>query len=104
MTKYKIEITRTAKNDLAGISNYIAKELMEPKIAEKLVDKIGSEVFTLEKMPLRGPLVLDERLKQLGIRRIFIENYIVLYIVNAEKKTVQVLRILYNKRNWEALL
>ena len=58
----------------------------------------------LEELPFRNALVLDERLAYQGIRRILIDNYIVFYVVNDEKKIVTVVRILYNRRDWINLL
>ena len=102
--KYIIEITQIAENDLAEIGRYISKELLEPMIAKKLIDRICDEICTLEKMPFRNALVLDRRLSEQGIRKMIIENYTVFYIGDDEKKVVTVVRILYSRREWEPLL
>jgi toxin ParE1/3/4 len=104
MSKYSIEITEPAERDLLEISNYIAKELMEPSIAMKLINKIGDVILDLEEMPFRNGLVLDERLAHLGIRRIIVNNYTVFYIVSEEGNVVTIIRILYSKREWMNLL
>lgn len=104
MSRYCIEITEPAENDLNDIAIYIAKELLEPSIAKKIVNKIGEAIFTLDELPLRFTLVADERLASQGIRKIIIDNYIVFYIVEEDRKIVTVLRILYGKRDWVSLL
>jgi toxin ParE1/3/4 len=104
MSRYNIEITEPAENDLNDIAFYIAKELLEPSIAKKIVNKIGEAIFTLEELPLRFTLVADERLASQGIRKIIIDNYIVFYIVEEDRKIVTVLRILYGRREWVNLL
>lgn len=104
MTRYKIEITESAEKDLLEIGLYIAKELLEPDIARKLVEKISKEIFTLEEMPLRYALVRDERLSQLGIRKTFVDNYTIFYVTDDIKKSVTVIRILFSRRDWIQLL
>lgn len=104
MDRYKIEITEPAENDLLEVGAYIARELLEPDVTKKVVAKIGKEIMKLEELPLRNSLVLDSRLALQGIRRIFIDNYIVFYIVTEESKTVTIVRILYNRRDWINLL
>jgi addiction module RelE/StbE family toxin len=104
MSRYKIEIAEPAENDLYELSNYIAKELLEPDIALRLVDKIGYEIIKLEDMPLRNGLVIDERLAFQGIRRIIVDNYTVFYVVEEEYEIVTIIRILYSRRDWINLL
>ncbi|KNY27632.1 type II toxin-antitoxin system mRNA interferase toxin, RelE/StbE family [Pseudobacteroides cellulosolvens] len=104
MSKFEIEITESAENDLFDIGNYIAKELLEPKIAKKIVDGIGQAIFSLEEMPLRNNLVTDERLALQGIRKILIDNYIIFYTVTEQDKIVTIIRILYGKRDWLNLI
>ena len=104
MSKYDIEITESAENDLFEIGYYIAKELLEPIVARKTVEKIGDEIIKLEEMPFRNALVADKRLALQGIRKIIIDNYIAFYIVSEDPKTVTIIRILYGKRDWINLL
>jgi len=100
MSKYNIEITEPAEKDLYEIGAYVSKELLEPETAKKVISKIAKGVYTLEDMPLRNALVSDERLAYKGIRKIIVDNYLILYIVNEDTKTVTIIRILYCKRNW----
>jgi addiction module RelE/StbE family toxin len=104
MSKYNIEITEPAENDLYEIGSYIAKELLEPEIAKKVVAKIAEAIFKLEDMPLRNAFVADERLSLQGIRKVAIDNYIVFYIANEGSKAVTIIRILYGRRDWINLL
>jgi len=104
MSRYHIEITEPAENDLYEIGYYIAKELLEPENARKIVDKIGEGIIKLEEMPLRNALVNDERLAIQGIRKTIIDNYMVFYIVSEEHKIVTIIRILYGRRDWINLL
>lgn len=104
MGKYNIQITEPAENDLYQIRSYLSEELLEPAIANKLINKIGEAIFTLEEMPVRNAIVSDEKLAAQGIRKIKIENYVIFYIVSEENKMVTILRILYCRRHWVDLL
>lgn len=104
MTRYKIEITQPAENDLREVKRYISNELMEPDTAKRVVAKIGEVIMGLSELPLRNALVADERLAFKGIRKIIIDNFIVFYIVDEENEIVTIIRILYNRRNWIDLL
>lgn len=104
MNKYRIEITKPAENDLSKKGMYIAKELLEPSIAETTINKISGAILTLEEFPYQNALVAEERLGKQGIRKIIIDNYIAFYMVEENHKIVTVIRILYGKRNWMNLL
>jgi len=104
MIKYTIQITQPAENDLRKIGIYISEELLELSTARKVVAKIGEAISTLEELPMRNALLKDDRLALAGIRRILVDNYIVFYIVTQKNKTVTIIRILYNRRDFMNLL
>lgn len=104
MSKFNIEITEPAEKDIYEIRRYITEELLEASIAKKVINKIGETIISLEEYPLRHSLVIDERLSELGIRKILIDNYVIFYIVDEKLKTVTIIRILYGKRDWLSLL
>lgn len=104
MNNYHIDITEPAENDLHEIGHYISRELLEPVIANKVVEKIGDAILTLEELPLRNSLVTDEKLSKRGIRKLLIDNYIVFYLVSEQQRTVTIIRILYGRRDWLNLI
>ncbi|EYE87792.1 translation repressor RelE [Fervidicella metallireducens AeB] len=104
MSAYDIQITEPAERDLYEIGVYISKEFLEPETAKKVISKIAKGINSLENMPLRNSLVADDRLANKGVRKIMVDNYIVFYIVTEESKTVTIIRILYNRRDWINLL
>ncbi|MTI59148.1 MAG: type II toxin-antitoxin system RelE/ParE family toxin [Firmicutes bacterium] len=104
MSSYNIDITKPAEKDLYEIGKYIANELLELDKAVGVVDKIANEIFKLKEMPFRNAIVDDDKLASQGIRKFLIDNYIVFYVVNKEKKKVTIVRILYNRRDWINIL
>ncbi|GHU51263.1 addiction module toxin RelE [Clostridia bacterium] len=104
MKKYKIELTGVAHEDLEDIVIYIAKELKEPTIAQKLHTKIVTEIKKLRVMPERHEMAIDTHLKSLDVRKFYVDNYIVPYTILYDTNTVQILRVLYARRDWKNLL
>jgi addiction module RelE/StbE family toxin len=104
MKQYSIVMTEPAAQDLQQIADYIAKELLEPAAAIKLVNKIKEHVLSLADMPARHALVADEHLAAQGIRQLLIDNYMAFYIVSEKDRTVTIIRILYGRRAWEQFL
>lgn len=101
---YKVIIHSRAEQDLIDIFLYIMEHLKAPDTAQYLYSKIKQQISTLESMPYRCTLVSDEPYKQLGIRKQFVGNYIVFFVVKEEEKEVHVFRILYARREWRSLL
>ncbi|MBP1970084.1 toxin ParE1/3/4 [Virgibacillus natechei] len=101
---YNVVITTPAENDLREIGRYISKELLEPESAQKVIGKIADAIINLEHMPYRNALVHDTRLAKMGIRHLLVGNYIVFYTVIEDRRSVTIIRMLYNKRNWQNLL
>ena len=101
---YKVIIHSRAEQDLMDIFLYITEYLKAPDTAQHLYSKIKQQISTLESMPYRCSLVSDEPYQQLGIRKQFVDNYIVFFVVKEAEKEVHVFRILYGKSEWRNLL
>ena len=104
MEEYRVIISDLAQQDIRNTATYIRDELLEPELAENNTEAILDGIFTLESMPARVPLVRDERLTNMQIRGLLIKNYTVFFRINENQKLVEVVRVLYAKRNWQAIL
>ncbi len=104
MKSYKIEITERTITDIKDVASYIARELLEPKTAEKMLEKFEDGIASLVQMPSRNSLVRDEELAHKGIRRLFVDNYVIFYIIEERESKVTVVRLLYGKRDWVNLI
>jgi len=104
MDVYKVELARSAENDLREIARYIAHQLNEPATALKMVQTIKNAIFKLDTTALAHPLVRVDRLAALGYRPLVVKNYIAFYVVNEKDKLVDVDRILYGQRDWKSIL
>lgn len=104
MNKYKIQFSKDARKDLKDIYVYIKYSLQEPIIAKKLIDKIRKEIYKLEDNPIIYAIIKDEIIKKREIRKIKVNNYIVFYKVEENKSIVEIVRIMYGRRNWTKIL
>ncbi len=104
MMKYQVEIGTQAQDDITNIMRYIGQVLLEPRTAGKLYRLLKEEILSLKQMPERYPYEDDERLRALGIRKLLVKNYKVLYLVDTERQLVQIARVVYAGRDISKLI
>ena len=102
MNKFLIEYSNDSRQDLIEIKRYIKYNLHEPVIASKFINQIKNEVKKIANNPRIYPVIDDELISKLKIRKINVKNYIVFYKI--KDSSINVVRILYEKRNWMKLL
>ena len=100
MRKYNIKVFSLAENDLDEIVDYLAT--LSEQAALRNYDLIMGKIGSLATMPKRCPMAKDTQLRLRGYRTMMVNNYIVFYIINGN--TVEIRRILYSHRQYEALL
>ncbi len=93
MSNYNISYSDEAYDDLRNIFMYIAYELGSRDNAEVQVNRIREAVKRLDRFPKRNPLVPYEPWTSLGMRRLNVDNYVVLYLVDEDHKHIEVVRI-----------
>ena len=104
MGEYRVSVSDSAKKDIRKIVSYIRYDLQEPAIAEKTTEAILDAIFTLEDMPARIGLVNDERLAKKQVRGIRVKNYSAFFSINETLKTVDIIRVIYSRRDWPTML
>ena len=102
MKKYNIEYSMESKQDLIDIKRYIKYNLQEPNTAQKLITKIKREIDNLKDNPEMYSIIDDDIIKRFKIRKLVVDNYIVFYRINDEN--IQIVRVMYGRRNWITLL
>lgn len=102
MYKYNIEYSKESKQDLIEIKKYIKDNLQEPETAQKLINKIRNEINSLKNNPEIYAIIDEDIIRKLEIRKLIIDNYIVFYRI--KNNNIQIVRIMYGRRNWINLL
>ena len=100
MDKYSVKLMSRALQDLNGIYDYIARTLLEPNTALKLVEKIEKGIYSLETMPYRCPERRRGIYANRGYRQLLVGNYAVIYRVDEAKKLVIIVTIRYSASNF----
>ena len=96
---YKVGYSVDALDDLRKIYSYIANELLVPETASAQLSRIRKEVRSLDFMPARYALVDWEPRHSMKMHQLLVDNFIVYYLVDDEKRTVTVVRIFYGGRD-----
>ena len=79
--------------------NYIRIELQSPENASTQLDHLEEQILSLNTMPERYRKYEKEPWKSRGLRVLPVDNYVVLYISDSNKKVVTILRVMYAGRD-----
>ena len=97
--KYHVVISDQAEQDLRGIFEYIAIELLSPENAAGQLDRLADAIQKLALFPDKHRTYEDEPWHSRNLRVLPVDNYCVFYIPSPEKKTVTVIRVIYGGRD-----
>ena len=97
--KYEVEVSEQADRDLREIFEYIAFELQLPENAIGQLNRLEEQILSLDAMPKRYRKYEKEPWKSRGLRVLPVDNYVVLYIPDSDKKVVTILRVMYAGRD-----
>ena len=95
---YEVELSEQADSDLRGIFEYISFELQSPENASGQLDRLEEQILSLDTMPECYRKYEKEPWKSRGFRVLPVDNYVVLYIPDSDKKVVTILRVMYAGR------
>lgn len=95
MSKFRIEYSVLASNDLHSIYNYWAEELDQPQAAKQKTQVIRQQINSLTDSPERNGRIDREPWYSLDIRKMEVQQFIVLYYITPEKSLVRIIRIFY---------
>lgn len=104
VNNYTIKMTPKVADDLDNIYRYISEELFATSEATNILERIEKEIMRLKEFPFSCNYVADEYLRNKGYRKLVVDNYIVFYLTQEEKKQVIIMRVLYGKQKYENLL
>jgi len=101
---YSVDVSDSAEQDLDLIIAYIAQQLAAPKAASDLLDAVYECYDYLESNPYLYEQCRDPKLYSEGYRRAVIKNYILVYKVYEDSKTVVVHRFFYGGQDYTNLI
>lgn len=101
---YKLEFLPVARKDMLEIVSYISRELQNPDAAERLAVELVDAAERVLTFPYAAPAHQPIRPLKQEYRKILVQNYLMFYWVDEEKKLVTVARVIYAKRDYGRLL
>ena len=101
---YSYRITPLARQDLAEIKQFISEELYAPQSAKDLMPAFKKAFEGACRFPQSIPPVTDPKLCGKGYRKIIIKNYIAFVLLDHEKESVDIMRVVYYSRNYQKML
>ena len=104
MRQYRIYITEQAEGQLSSIKNYYIEQLNSPKMAINTLSLLRSGIKKLEFMPYRIKIIDEMPWRELGYRKLKINNYYIYYWINDKKSEVYVIAVIYTKMDQKGQL
>ena len=96
---YKVKFTDHAVAQLQEAVIYISKVLQASTVAKHWAARIKKELASLSTMPARYPLTEEEPWHTEGVHKMSVENFLVYYWIDEEKKIVWITAIVYARRD-----
>lgn len=103
MTQWYITIAEQAERDLRNIYEYIAYTLLEPETAKKQTARIKQAINGLDTLPLRCAAYESELWHSMGLCKILVDNYCVVFMPDTKSESLAVVRIIYAGRTVDNL-
>ena len=101
---YKLVITELAHQDLDRIVSYIVVQLSNSKAAGDFLDEVRACYGFLKSTPMMYERCQDRRLGEDGYRKAVIKNYVLVYKISEESKTVSIMRFFYSAQDYTKLI
>ena len=99
MDKYTVMLYAKAYRDIEDIYEYIAITKAAPQNAKGQTDRIWDAIKTLEEYPQSHQDRLEGRYAGKKYKQLLIDNYIAIFRIDEENKTVYVVTVQYLGRN-----
>lgn len=99
MNRYRIELTPKAYRDIEDIYAYIAVQKESPSTGKQQTDRIWRKIKSLEYFPQSHQERIVGKYANKGYRQLLIDNYIAVYRIDEENKSVYIITVQYFGRN-----
>jgi plasmid stabilization system protein ParE len=99
MDKYNVKLNKRAFKDINSIFEYIALEKLSPENAKEQTDRIWKALKSLDTFPQSRQERNEGRYAGKGYRQLIIDNYIAIFRIDDNAKTVYIVTVQYQGRN-----
>lgn len=89
-----------AKEDLEAIFRYISIDLSNPEAASRLINKFESKFNRMMDYPESYPLLEYKNIDIDGLRKCFVDDFLIVFYINSEKNRIEIVRILHTRQDF----
>lgn len=104
INKFTICPSANFKEELKSIIYHIRVRLKEPLVAEKLYNNIVKKISSLSFMPERYTRIYSSKDKTRNIRKLPVNNYLIIYEINKNTGQVFILHIFHCSQDYILIL
>lgn len=101
MKQYSVFLSAAAEKDMLDVYRYMAEVLSVPQTGTLYLEKFQDAVEGLQVFPGRFKKVFTMNSREIRFCRV--ENYLIFYCIDEMRERVDVIRILYSRRDYKAL-
>lgn len=101
---YQVEYLPSARQDMVEIIRYISHELCSPAAADKLSLEFIEAADRLQLFPYANTAYIPIKPLKHEYRKLPVQNYLMFYWVDEERKRVTIARVIYARRDYEKLI
>lgn len=101
---YKLEYLPAARKDMLDIVRYISQTLQNPDAAEHLAEEMIDAAESVLEFPYSTSVYHPIRPLKHEYRKIHVQNFLMFYWIDEDKKLVTIARVVYAKRDYGRLL
>lgn len=101
---YRLCLTELANDDLDQLVDYLAVKLANPTAATRLLDQVERCYRDLQLTPAMYEECHNPLLAHKHYRKAPVMNYVLVYQINEDEKTVTIYRFFYGRQDYESLL
>ena len=93
----KYLLSNRAKEDLDNVFTYISKELKNSNSALNLINRFEEKFESLINFPYAYPVINNINLDRNDLRKCFIDNFVIIYLVNLNFNQIEIVRVVYHR-------
>ena len=104
MQDYKISLSPDFTKQLNNIREYLTYECYNANAFSKIAKSIDYFLSVCKDFPEMYPLIESENATRKNLRKIRIDNFIVIYWVDHVTHTIHISHIFYGRQNWKNMM
>lgn len=89
-----------ARMDLENIFHYISIELVNPESAFSLIERFEKKFISIRMFPKANSNIKHPSLSNNCLRKSVVDNFLIVYFYDEEKDLVNIVRVIYAKKNY----